>query len=623
MTSQHVLRMLIEVLIVLVLAEGRPSSIGPSCFLRSNSTQCLALEDENGPCTWTLCSPEDPCSANWQQEGVCHDAISIFVKLLQDTWNNINSESESLKKKSSQVMQLCDGFQNETPETVKVSSADLDIRHSPQQPVASASPAVSVTSSSFLQGAPSHGALLSTAGRARRLADGQNDCTLAKKALNLQEEMNSKELATVSTALKILNEGSALKDVQDLAKSRKFVPQIEIVDSVSLMETRSQIAPHLSGEAAVQKGNQSPTGGSIGAAPASPKLASLYEDETIADEAKSGCMLNIQREQGAKEQGELALLNVSSTITDLSDNIAALDREIQALGKSISIGGDWVSKQLALRNKEHINFLRTSAAFDSAKQVVMKALIVLQEFYGADPTVDNNEALSKTSLLKGSLQTGQRVTAILSIPTKYTKQDCSMAQRLMKRFLALLTTRMDESKTAHQAAREKYQHSEHEKRMAHLADEKSVSSKKHAKFILESRLMEHKQKQAQLAEDQKNINLRLRQLHEDCDIISHSIDSSIEAAQAGKDSMPVKIRRNPVDQKIAWIRAHHAFDRWQMVCAFFLLSIVLLFLLTPIVSMFGTLFHCSVISFIMPRHQKTLPNAQLSDDERLACNHLG
>jgi len=623
MPSEHVLRMTAVLLLALVvLPQGSSLPKGPSCFLRSNGTQCLASEDANGPCTWTLCTPSDPCSANWPQEGVCHDAISIFLKLLQETQKNVDQESESLRKKSAQVMRLCESFQNETPETVKVSSSDLDIRQSSKQDSLSASLPLASTSSTFPPVASS--ALLSTASRVRRLKDGQNDCMLAKSALNLQKEMHDKESAAVSTTLKILHGNNILKNLQELAKSFKAEPDREVMESANLMETLSQIAPHTQ-LADTTMATQSSSDDFTSAAYMLPKHAALREDETITDEAKSGCMENIQKEEEAKQEIGIALLNVSSSIVALSDNIGTLEGEIKALDQSISANAEWLAERPAFHHKRHAEFLKVSTLLASATDIVTRALTVLQEFYGSAPNIDSSEIHSKPSLLRGEPQiVPGGIATILSIPTKYTKQNCSIVQRLMQRFNALLVTRTDEAKKREHDADVKSQRSEGNAKMAKVADEKSLATKKHAKFILESQLVERKKQRVQLAEDQRNINLRLLQLHHDCDTMSHNIDSSIMAARRGEDSIRTE---SPLPHKVAWINAHQGLETWKIVFAFFLLSIVLALLLFPIISMFGTLFQCSVVAFFMPRHQKSLPNSQIysvfSGDEHLGYNHLG
>lgn len=620
MPSEHVRRMTAVLLLALVvLPQGSSLPKGPSCFLRSNGTQCLASEDANGPCTWTLCTPSDPCSANWPQEGVCHDAISIFLKLLQETQKSVDQESDSLRKKSAQVMRLCDSFQNETPETVKVSSSDLDIRQSSKQD--SPSPLAS-TSLTFSPVASS--ALLSAASRVRRLKDGQNDCMLAKNALNLQKEMHDKELAAVSTALKILHGNNILNNLQELAKSFKAEPDREVMNSANLMETLSQIAPHTQ-LAGTTMATQSSSDGFTSAAYMLPKHAALREDETITDEAKSGCMENIQKEEEAKQEIGIALVNLSSSIVALSDNIGTIEGEIKTLDQSISANAEWLAERPASHHKRHAEFLKVSTLLASATDIVTRALTVLQEFYGSAPNIGSSEIHSKASLLRGKPQIVQGgIATILSIPTKYTKQNCSIVQRLMQRFNALLVTRTDEVKKREHDADVKYQRSEGNAKMAKVADEKSLATKKHAKFILESQLVEQKKQRVQLAEDQRNINLRLLQLHHDCDATSHNIDSSIMEARRGEDSARTG---SPLSHKVAWIKAHQGLETWKIVFAFFLLSIVLALLLFPIISMLGTLFHCSVVAFFMPRHQKSLPKSQIysvfSGDEHLGYNHLG
>merc|ERR1719379_1329730 len=115
-----------------------------------------------------------------------------------------------------------------------------------------------------------------------------------------------------------------------------------------------------------------------------------------------------------------------------------------------------------------------------------------------------------------------------------------MPQRLMKKFSELLARRMEEAKKTEHDAEQMYQHSESNAKMVQAADEKSLVRKKQAKFTLESQLMDHKRKRVQLAEDQRNIDLRLRQLHHDCDVIFHSIDSSIEDSIRARTTAPTK-----------------------------------------------------------------------------------
>jgi len=393
-----------------------------------------------------------------------------------------------------------------------------------------------------------------------------------------------------------------------------------------LIETLTQasfIAPHIQlGDTTASSTVERISSDGVGNAVFKPKKhASIHEDETITDEAMSGCMQNIQREEVAKHDSEIALLSVASNIVAVSDSIAALDNELKALDRSIATSAEWGSEDPALRHKEHDEFTTATKDLLGAQSLLTKALKVLQDFYGPVTPTDG----SKASLLRGKpLSVQGSVTEILGIPTRYTKQDCSLARHYMMKFSAFLVTRTDEVEQKEHDAITKYQHSESNAKMVRVAAEKSLAEKKHSKSALETQLLEHQRQRVQLAEDQRNINLRLLQLHHDCDVISHSIDSSIQTALTIKESTHETTGTSWDPQKTAWINAHHGLHlmRWKMVLAFSLLSIALVLLLFPIVSMLGTLFHCSVIAFILPRHQKSLPNPKIYNDVS-ADDHLG
>jgi hypothetical protein len=328
-------------------------------------------------------------------------------------------------------------------------------------------------------------------------------------------------------------------------------------------------------------------------------------------------MQNIQREEVAKHDSDVALLSVTSNIVAVSDDLAALDSQQKALDKSISARAKWVSEQPALRHAKHEEFVKISSAYAAGENLITKVLSVLQEFYDHEQQSEG-ELRSKSTLLRGNLQGVQGgVPTILGVPTKYIKQDCSLAQSLMKSLRSHVVTSISELEKTEQVSVAEYQTSENTAKIAQVAEEKLRSQKQHSKAVLETRLVKYQCQRAQLVEDQRNINLRLQQLHHDCDVISHSMEAATKSVtDAGNESSHTGT---------AWIRAHHGLvflQRWKFVVAFFLLSMGLLLLLLPLVSMLGTLFQCSLVAFVMPRHDKSLSNPKIYSDVS-ADDHLG
>lgn len=557
---------------------------------------------------------------------MCHDGISIILKLLQKSQANVHLEVASLKKKSAQVARLCDGVQNETPETVEVSTTDLDIKQSPKQDGLPAQPSSPASSSKVSHGAPP--SLLSSANRVERLRESLDDCALAKAALRLQKDMHDKELTALQSALTILHEGDILNTFQELARVASADPNKEVMESISLFESLSQVAPHMQlvDGMAPSSFAQSRTAGVAIKDPVPHKSAATHEAVTIVDEAVSGCVQNIQREEGAKQDSDIEFLNLSSNIVAVKDNLAVLDSQLKAIDQSIAANTRWLSEQPARRHTEHEGFLKTYAAFDAAHKLVTKALFVLEAFYGF-PVQGEGELHSKSTLLRGKLQGTQgKVGTILGIPTKYTKQDCSLVESSMKRLSSHIMTSAKGLESREHAAAAKYQRSENNAKMAQVADEKSRGQMQHSKSIIETQLVEYQRQKVQLAEDQRNIKLRLHQLHHDCDVISHGIE------QGYTNHMDSEVGQESVHAGPSWysgwvpVQAHHVHAlhlmRWELVLMFSLFSVALLLLLFPVVSFIGALFQCSVIAFLLPRAEKSLQNSQVWFDSP-ADDHLG
>jgi len=269
-------------------------------------------------------------------------------------------------------------------------------------------------------------------------------------------------------------------------------------------------------------------------------VAVLAKEQADDDAKKDFCVAELNKAEGEEKALAGEVSDIDADIEEKSDQIATLASEIKALQQGIADMDKSVAQATEQRQDEHSEYADTAAANQAALELIGMAKNRMNKFYAPDQ-YKAPETTTESSSPYGFLQVSARADFGPAPDSflEYKKSESSGGvMAMMGQMMKDVEMDIAEAKHDEADAQKDYEEAMQDAATKREEDSKLIVEKEGSKAELGSNLQDARELRATKSDQHQNAQVKLQDLHKDCDYLLKEYDARKE--QRAKESDGLK-----------------------------------------------------------------------------------
>jgi chromosome segregation ATPase len=374
------------------------------------------------------------------------------------------------------------------------------------------------------------------------LANLAASCKTKKDEWAQRSKVRADEVASISEAIKILNDDDALDVFKKTLSMAQTAGQsfLQKASKASVAKRASVLLAHLPREPQLallqfalkaKKVDFSKVLGMVDA-----MVTQLGKEQQDDDSQKQYCESSISENEANKAEVEEQIEASAAQMSDMKEQSAQLEQEIATLGKEVQDLDKAVADATAQRKAEHEDYVAASAANNAALGLIEKAKNRLFKFYRPNLHKEEPQAEAQPVFVQMAKQPEPAPeTWDGEYKGKQGKSNGVIA--LMDEMIDELKTDMTDAKHEEETGQKDYERLMAESQASREKKANSSTAKSSAKADLDVKLEDTATAKTAQEQDLANVKETLAQLHSSCDFLIENFDLRKSARANEIDSL--------------------------------------------------------------------------------------